>query len=50
MFNEVKLDERMLKDVDGTLTVDAGQMTFEGRAQGGNGGTLDSVFKLKPAD
>ena len=49
MFNEVKLAERMLKDVDGTLTVDAGQMTFEGTARGGNGGTLDSVFKLKPA-
>ena len=49
VFNEVKLAERMLKDVDGTLTVDAGQMTFEGTARGGNGGTLDSVFKLKPA-
>ena len=48
VVNEMKLDERMLKDVDGTLTVDAGQLTFEGRARGGYGGTIDSVFKLKP--
>ena len=50
VFNEVKLDERMLKDVDGTLTVGAGQLKFEGRARGGNGGTLDSVFILKPTN
>ncbi len=47
VFSEVKLAERTLKGVDGTLVVGAGQMTFEGRAQGGNGGTIDSVLKLK---
>ena len=46
-LSEVKLAEGMLKDVDGTLVVEAGQMTFEGRAKGGLGGTLDSMFKLK---
>ena len=45
--NEVKLAEGMLKDVDGTLVVQAGQMTFKGRAKGGLGGTLDGMFKLK---
>ena len=45
--NEVKLAEGMLKDVDGTLVVTAGQLTFEGRAKGGLGGTLDGMFTLK---
>ena len=37
----------MLKDVDGTLIADAGQLAFEGRAKGGIEGTLDSALKLK---
>ena len=45
--SEVKLAEGMLKDVDGALVVEAGQVTFEGRAKGGLGGTLDGKFKLK---
>ena len=45
--NEVKLAEGMLKEVDGTLVVQAGQMTFKGRAKGGLGGTLDGMFTLK---
>ena len=44
--NEVKLEEGSLKDVDGTMLLDAGQVSFEGRAKGGLGGTLDGVFKL----
>ena len=44
---EVKLGAGMLKDVDGTLVVDAGQLAFEGNATGGLGGTLDSALKLK---
>ncbi len=46
VFNEVKLADRTLKDVDGTLVVEAGQLAFEGRARGGYGGTIDSVLKL----
>ena len=45
--HEVKLAEGSLKEVDGTLVVDAGQVTFEARAKGGLGGTLDGAFKLK---
>ena len=45
--HEVKLSEGKLKDVDGRLVVEAGQVTFEGRAKGGLGGTLESIFKLK---
>ncbi len=47
VVNEMKLAERMLKDLDGTLVVGAGQLAFEGRARGGNGGTIESVFNLK---
>ena len=45
---EVKLGTGMLKDVDGTLIADAGQLAFEGRAKGGIEGTLESAVKLKP--
>ena len=44
---EVKLGTGMLKDVDGTLVADAGQLAFEGRAKGGIEGTLESAVKLK---
>ena len=37
----------MLKDVDGTLVADAGQLTFEGLAKGGIEGDLKSAVKLK---
>ena len=40
---EVKLAAGVLKDVDGTLVVDAGQLAFEGRAKGGIEGTLNSA-------
>jgi uncharacterized protein involved in outer membrane biogenesis len=45
--NEVKLAAGLLKDVDGTLIVDAGQLEFEGRARGGFEGTLKGAVKLK---
>ena len=44
---EVKLGAGMLKDVNGTLVVDAGQLAFEGNATGGIEGTLNSALKLK---
>ena len=37
----------MLKDVNGTLVVDAGQLTFEGTATDGTEGKLNSALKLK---
>ena len=42
----MKLTDGMLKDVDGTLVVEASQVAFVGRAKGGLGGTLDGTFKL----
>ena len=47
VVTEMKLSAGVLKDVDGTLIVDSGQLAFEGRAKGGIEGTLDSAVKLK---
>ena len=47
VVTEMKLSAGVLKDVDGTLIVDSGQLAFEGRAKGGIEGTLDSALKLK---
>ena len=44
---EVKLGTGMLKDVDGTLVADAGQLAFEGHAKGSIEGDLKSTVKLK---
>jgi uncharacterized protein involved in outer membrane biogenesis len=45
---EVKLGAGMLKDVKGTMVVDAGELAFEGNATGGIEGTLNSALKIKP--
>jgi len=47
---EVALEPGLLKDVDGTLTVDGGQLVLEWRAQGAYEGSLSGTVKLLAAD
>ena len=46
---EVALEPGLLKDVDGTLTVDGGQLALEWRASGGYEGSFGGTVKLLPA-
>ena len=45
---EVRLEAATLRDVQGTLQVDAGRLTLEGRARGGVEGSADAMVRLTP--
>ena len=45
---EVRLEGATLRDVQGTLQVDAGRLTLEARAKGGVEGSLDAAVRLTP--
>ena len=47
-LTEVRLEGATLRDVQGTLQVDAGRLTLEARAKGGVEGTTDAAVRLTP--
>jgi uncharacterized protein involved in outer membrane biogenesis len=49
VVTELALEAGLLKDVDGTLSVDNGQLTLEWRASGGYEGSFGGTVKLQPA-
>ncbi len=49
VVTELSLEAGLLKDVDGTLIVDQGQLALEWRASGGYEGSFGGTVKLLPA-
>ena len=49
VVTELALEEGLLKDVDGTLSVGHGQLALEWRAKGGYEGSFEGTLKLLPA-